>query len=99
MGFVIRLCEVHCDTLLIVIRLCEVHCDTLLIGFIVFVVSYITRNFLIYAPFRVLTSRRMRLVQYIARKREMRYAYKILGRKRKERTPLERPRRLWEDNI
>jgi hypothetical protein len=46
---------------------------------------------------RVIKSRSMRWVGYVAHMREMRNAYSILVRKPKEKRPLGRPRHRWED--
>jgi hypothetical protein len=48
---------------------------------------------------RMMKSRRMRLVGYVARKDEKRNAYRILVGKPEGKRPLGRPRRRWVDNI
>jgi hypothetical protein len=48
---------------------------------------------------RVIKSRRMRWVGYVACIREMRNAYNILTGKSKGKILLGRPRHRWEDNI
>jgi hypothetical protein len=49
--------------------------------------------------FRVMKSRRMRWVGYVARAGERRGLYRGLVRKPEGKRPLRRPRRSWEDNI
>jgi hypothetical protein len=44
-------------------------------------------------------SRRMRRTEHVARIGEMRNAYKILNGKSERKSPRERPRHKWEDNI
>jgi hypothetical protein len=46
----------------------------------------------------IIKSRKMRSTRYVAHG-EMRNAYRILVGKPKEKTPLGRIRRMWEDNI
>jgi hypothetical protein len=48
---------------------------------------------------RVLKSRRMRWVGYVARMGEDRGVHRLLVRKPEGKRPLGRPRRRWEDNI
>jgi len=48
---------------------------------------------------RVIKSRRMRWVRYVARMGERRNTYNIVDGKRELKRPLGRPRRRWEDNI
>ena len=48
---------------------------------------------------RVIKSRRMRWVGYVARMEEGRGAHKVLVGKPEGKRPLGRPRRRWEDNI
>jgi hypothetical protein len=48
---------------------------------------------------RVIKSRRMRWVVYVARMGENIGAYRIVVGRPEERRPLGRPRRRWEDNI
>jgi hypothetical protein len=48
---------------------------------------------------RVITSRRMRWAEHVARMGERRGVYRVLGGKPKGRRPLGRTRRRWEDNI
>jgi hypothetical protein len=47
----------------------------------------------------MIKSRRMRWTGHIAWIEEKRNPYRILGGKREEERPLERPRRRWVDNI
>jgi hypothetical protein len=47
----------------------------------------------------IMKSRRMRWAGHVARIREKRSAYRLLVGKPGGRTPLERPRRRWVDNI
>jgi hypothetical protein len=56
---------------------------------------------LYYSPniVRVIKSRRMRWVGYVARVGEERGVYKVLVGKPEGKRPLGRPRRRWEDNI
>jgi hypothetical protein len=48
---------------------------------------------------RIIKSRRMRWVGYVARMGEKRNAYRLLAGKPEEKRPLGRPRRGWVDNI
>jgi hypothetical protein len=48
---------------------------------------------------KIITSRRMRWVGYVARMGEKRNAYSILVEKSEGKRPLGRPRRKWVDNI
>jgi len=48
---------------------------------------------------RVIKSRRMRWAGHIERMGERRGLYRVLVGRPKERRPLGRPRRRWEDNI
>jgi hypothetical protein len=48
---------------------------------------------------RVVKSRRMRWAGHLARMGEARVVHRVLVRKPEGKTPLERPRRRWEDNI
>ena len=48
---------------------------------------------------RVIKSRRMRWAGHVARMEERRELHRVLVGKPEEKTPLERPRRRWEDNI
>ena len=48
---------------------------------------------------RVITSRRLRCAELVARMEEGRSAFKILIGKPTGKGPLGRPRRRWEDNI
>jgi hypothetical protein len=48
---------------------------------------------------RVIKSRRMRWAGHVARMWEGRCVYRDLVGRPKEKRPLERPRRRWEDNI
>jgi hypothetical protein len=48
---------------------------------------------------RVVKSRRMRLVGYVARMGEERGGHRLLVGKPEGKRPLRRPRRRWEDNI
>jgi hypothetical protein len=48
---------------------------------------------------RVIKSRRMRWVAYVTRMGERRGLYRVLVGKTMGNSPLERPRRRWEDNI
>jgi hypothetical protein len=57
-------------------------------------ITYTSRSII-----RVIKSRKMRWVGYVARKGETRNEYKILVRKTEGKRPLGRPRRRWEDNI
>ena len=47
----------------------------------------------------VIKSRRLRWAGHIAKMEEERSAFKILTSKPTGKSPLERPRRRWEDNI
>jgi hypothetical protein len=49
--------------------------------------------------FRVIEARRMRWAGHVARMGEVRGAYNILVGRPEGRILLERPRRIWEDNI
>jgi len=49
--------------------------------------------------FRVIKSRRMRLVGHVERMGERRSIYSVLVGKPEGKRPLGRPRRRWEDNI
>ena len=59
------------------------------------------RNDLYISPniFRVIKSRRMRWVGYVARMGERREVYMVLVGKREGKGPVGRPRHRWEDNI
>jgi hypothetical protein len=48
---------------------------------------------------RVIKSRNMRWVGYVARIGEGRVVYRVLVGKAEGKRPFERPRRTWEDNI
>jgi hypothetical protein len=48
---------------------------------------------------RVIKSRRIRWVGYVARMREWRGVYRVLVGKSEGKRPLGKPRRRWEDNI
>ena len=48
---------------------------------------------------RVVKSRRMRWAGHVARMREGRGVHRVLVGKSEGKSPLERPRRRWEDNI
>jgi hypothetical protein len=48
---------------------------------------------------RVIKSRRLRWAGHVARMGKMRGAYRALVGKPEGRRPLERPRRIWKDNI
>jgi hypothetical protein len=48
---------------------------------------------------RIIKSRRMRWVGYVARMEEIRNAYRLLVGKPEGKRPLGRPRRRWVDNI
>jgi hypothetical protein len=48
---------------------------------------------------RVMKSRRIGWVEYVARMEEMRNAYRVLARKLDRKRLFERCRRTWEDNI
>jgi hypothetical protein len=48
---------------------------------------------------RVVKSKRMRWVGHVARMREDRGVHRVLVGKHEGKSPLERPRRRWEDNI
>jgi hypothetical protein len=48
---------------------------------------------------RVIKSRRMRWVEYVARMGEMRNSYNILVGKPEGKRPLGRTKRRWEDSI
>jgi hypothetical protein len=48
---------------------------------------------------RIMKSRRMRWAGHVARMVEKRNAYRLLVGKPEGKTPLERPRRRWVDNI
>jgi hypothetical protein len=48
---------------------------------------------------RVIKSRRMRWAGHVARLGEKRRVYRILVGKPERKSPLERPRSRWEDNI
>jgi hypothetical protein len=48
---------------------------------------------------RVIISRRMGWAGHVARMGERRGVYRVLMGKSKEKRPLGRPRRRWEDNI
>jgi hypothetical protein len=48
---------------------------------------------------RVVKSRGMRWAGYVARMGEGRGVYRVLVGKPEGKRPLERPRRIWEDNI
>ena len=48
---------------------------------------------------RVIKSRRMRWMCYVARMGERRGVYRVLVGKPEGKRPLRRPRRRWEDNI
>jgi hypothetical protein len=48
---------------------------------------------------RQIKSRRMRWAGHVARMGEGRNVYRVLVGKSKRKTPLERPRRRWEDGI
>ena len=48
---------------------------------------------------RVITSRRMRWAEHVARRGERRGVYRNLMGKPEGKKPLGRPRRRWEDNI
>jgi hypothetical protein len=48
---------------------------------------------------KAVKARKMRWAGHVARKREVRGAYKILVGRPEGRRPLGRPRRRWEDNI
>jgi len=48
---------------------------------------------------RVVKSRRMRWAGHVARVREGREVHRVLVGKPEGKSPLERPRRRWEDNI
>jgi len=65
--------------------------------------NYIVRNLMICSPqpifFRVIKSRRMRWVGYVARMGERREVYMVLVGKREGKGPVGRPRHRWEDNI
>jgi hypothetical protein len=48
---------------------------------------------------RVIKSRRLRWAGHVARMRQRKGAYRALVEKHEGRSPLERPRRRWKDNI
>jgi hypothetical protein len=48
---------------------------------------------------QVIKARRMRWAGHVARAGERTGAYRVLVGKSKEKRPLRRPRRRWEDNI
>jgi hypothetical protein len=48
---------------------------------------------------RVITSRKIRWTEHVARKGERRGIYRVLVGKPEGKKPLGRPRRRWEDNI
>jgi hypothetical protein len=48
---------------------------------------------------KVIKARRMRWVEHVTRRGEVRGAYNVLVGKPEGRRPLGRPRRRWEDNI
>jgi hypothetical protein len=48
---------------------------------------------------RMIKSRRIRWVRYVARVREMRNAYKILVGNSEKKRPFRRPRLRWKDSI
>jgi hypothetical protein len=48
---------------------------------------------------RVVKSRRMRWAEHVARMGKDRVVHRVLVGKPKEKRPLGRPRRRWEDNI
>jgi len=48
---------------------------------------------------RVTISRRIRWAGHVARSGERRGVYRVLAGKPEGKTPLDRPRRRWEDNI
>jgi hypothetical protein len=48
---------------------------------------------------RLFKSKRMRLVEHVAHTREIRNAQKMLVGKYEGKNPLERYRRIWENNI
>jgi hypothetical protein len=48
---------------------------------------------------RIIKSRRMRWVEYVARMGEKRNVYRLLVGKPEGKRPLGRPRRRWVDNI
>ena len=58
-------------------------------------------NYLYSSPniVRVIKSRRMRWEGHVARMEEGRGVHKVLVGKTEGKSPLERPRRRWEDNI
>ena len=47
----------------------------------------------------MITSKRMRWAEHVARMGEKRDVYRVLVRKPEGKRPLERPKRRWEDNI
>jgi hypothetical protein len=56
----------------------------------------------LYSPpsiIRIMTSRKMRWHEHVARMREKRNAYRLLMGKPEGKRPLRRPRRRWVDNI
>jgi len=58
-------------------------------------------NDLYFSPniIRVMTSRRMRWMEHVARMEEGRGVYRVLVEIAEGKRPLRRPRRRWEDNI
>ena len=48
---------------------------------------------------REIKQRRLKCAGHVARMRERERAYRVLVEKLEGRSPLERPRRRWEDNV
>jgi hypothetical protein len=64
--------------------------------------NYTMMNFSLYSSpniFRVIKSRRMRWAGHVARMGEGRGVYRVLVVRPEGKSPLERPRHSWEDNI